>query len=126
MDNMTEINMSYEERINQRNRIISKINATKAEVDKYDEIINKIEEEIYKLKEKLEITKNEKQKLTNSLNDLKEELIKVGIAVPEAGNYETFDGLRGLKRDVNIKLIKYISDVKKIRQVLINFIYLFV
>jgi hypothetical protein len=38
--------LSYEERIKQRNRIISKINATKADVDKYDEIIKKIEEEI--------------------------------------------------------------------------------
>jgi predicted nuclease with TOPRIM domain len=126
MDNVTEISMSYEERIKQRNRIISKINATKAEVEKYDEIINKIEEEIYKLNEKLENIKNKRQNLTNTLNDLIEELNKVGIPVPEAGNYETFGGLVGMKRDVNLKLIKYISDVNKIRQVLAHFLHLFV
>jgi hypothetical protein len=46
MYNMTNISMSYKNRIKQRNRIISEINAKKAEVDKYDEIINKMRKKL--------------------------------------------------------------------------------
>jgi hypothetical protein len=55
-------------------------------------------------------------KLEKNIKDLDSEYISKGIPVPSFGEYEIKNGLLGVKRDLNLKLIKDLED-KEIEQV---------
>jgi hypothetical protein len=92
-------------------RIVSEVDAIRKKVDICEKKIKGIKSEIgcYKNKiKKLEVekqkTKREKWELNKLIKELEEKYIKVGIPIPENGNYEIEDGLLGMKRDINLKL----------------------
>jgi SMC interacting uncharacterized protein involved in chromosome segregation len=124
-----EQNMSYEERMKEREMIISEIDGVKAEVENWDRKMDEINIEIEGLKQKIknlhkeqEKHKKEKSKLLKKINDLEAILIKNGIPVPENGGFEISNGLLGMKRDINMKLTDYMTE-EQIRQVFILFFF---
>jgi predicted nuclease with TOPRIM domain len=106
---MEDMNMSFEERMKERKRIITMIDEIKSKIE---ELKNKIAQ----LEEELKNCGTTKLNLEKKVNDLKEEYIQKGIPVPSDGNFEILNGLLGAKRDVNLKLISGLRD-EKLRQV---------
>jgi chromosome segregation ATPase len=106
-----ETNLTYEERMKERKRVILEINEAKAELKELNKKISDLETQLRNLNK-------EKRNFKEIVFNLEEELIRKGIPVPEEGNYEIENGLLGAKRDLNLKLIR---DLKKkdIRQVFI-------
>jgi Skp family chaperone for outer membrane proteins len=147
------MSVTYEERNNQRNSLISlikeskiSINISKGKIKVYEEEIKRLNEEIEekykKMNEKIEnlkkkampgIVKLEEEReklekengnencnkdfLINTLKKLENIYEKCAIPVPEKGGYEIKNGLEGMKREINLKLTKYL-DITKIRSVL--------
>jgi hypothetical protein len=101
--------ITYKERMKERNKILTELNILKVKVE---EIKNKIKSE----KNELENFYIEKSELENKIKDLEEKFIKVGIPVPEDEEYEIVNGLFGMKRDINLKLIKYLEE-ENVKQV---------
>jgi hypothetical protein len=85
-----------------------------------------MKEAVYIYVEKELVYIKEITELEKVINNLKDELIKIGIPVPEIEGYEIVNGLLEMKRDVNLKLIYYL-DKKRIIEVffIILFIFLF-
>jgi predicted RNase H-like nuclease (RuvC/YqgF family) len=106
---MEEFNLNYSERMKERQRIVLEIDFKKSEIEKLNKKINNLEKE-------LKNWKIEKENLEETMNKLKEEYISNGIPVPSEGEYEIGNGLLGVKRDLNLKLIKDLED-KEIEQV---------
>jgi hypothetical protein len=129
---MIENNLSYEERLKERSRLISKIDEIQKKVDCCEKKIKGIKSEIGLYKNKIKKLEVEKQKIkrekwdfTKTINELREEYIKVGIAVPENGGYEIENGLSGMKRDINLKLTKFLDD-NQIKQVFVYCCFFFI
>jgi predicted nucleic acid-binding Zn-ribbon protein len=132
-----EKNLSYLERIKERQRIISEINSLQLQVDEINrkisdvelEIegfkmkINVLEKEIEIRKKKIEQHTKEKRKFENMMKELDEKYVKKGIPVPENEGYEISNGIPNMKRDINLKLVVFLND-DKVRQVYCLF-YLF-
>jgi hypothetical protein len=130
-----EEKLSYLEKIENKQKIISnilinilkindcdkKIAEIKSEEEKFEMEINNFEDlEIWEIKfaESVNNLEKEKTELEKIINNLKEELIIMGIAVPNNEEYEIENGLLDMKRDVNLKLVFYLADDEnKIRQV---------
>jgi chromosome segregation ATPase len=118
-----EDHLSYSERMKERTRIISEIDAVKIEITKWDDRINEIKVEIEEFKrkiqnleEELSTCKSEKETLIEKFTELKEKYIRDGIPVLENERYEIENGLLGMKRDINLKIAEYLTD-DKVRQV---------
>jgi hypothetical protein len=136
-----EKNLSYLEKIENKQKIISnilinilkinycdkKIAEIKSEKEKFEIEINNFEDlEICEIKfaEPVNNLEKEKTELEKIINNLKEELIVMGIPVPQNEGYEIMNGLLKMKRDVNLKLVFYLSDDDdKIRQVFVIIIF---
>jgi chromosome segregation ATPase len=120
-----EKRLSYEERMKERRRIISEIDAALLKIEDLDRKVNEKKNEIENLREKMktvekEIEAFEKEKSDHEkkINNLKEKHMKTGIPAPEGESegYEIANGLLGMKRDINIKTTEYLDD-EKIKQV---------
>jgi chromosome segregation ATPase len=106
---MEKVYLSYSERMKERERIVLEIDSKKSEIEKLNKKIKNLEKE-------LKNWKIEKENLEEMMNKLKEDYISKGIPVPSEGEYEIRNGLLGIKRDLNLKLIKDLED-KEIQQV---------
>jgi predicted nucleic acid-binding Zn-ribbon protein len=113
-------NMSYEERMKERKRLISEMDSIELKVKDWERKIEEIKNKKI-LEKELENTQSEKSEFERQLRELEKTYIKNGIPVPEEG-YEILNGLFGMKRDINLKLTKYL-DNDKIRQVLLFFYF---
>jgi DNA repair exonuclease SbcCD ATPase subunit len=113
----SEKGLSYIERMKERQRIISELNNYNCKLEKLKQRIEDNKQKMEDIKKELEKSNSEKTKLENYIKDLNEELIKNGIPVPEeTGKYEISNGILGMKRDINLKLILYLYN-DKIQQV---------
>jgi predicted nuclease with TOPRIM domain len=101
--------MNYEERMKERERIISEIDATKQKLQDLKEQISNPEND-------LDTFEKKKSKLEKRFKDLETKYSEDGIPVPEGGEYEIENGLSGMNRDINFKLTEYL-DEEQIRQV---------
>jgi DNA repair exonuclease SbcCD ATPase subunit len=132
-----EKNLSYLERMKEREKIISEINSLQLQVDETNRKISEIELEIksFKIKikdlekeieireKKIEEHIKEKRKVKNMMKDLDEKYVKKGIPIPENEGYEILNGIPNMKRDINLKLVGFLND-DKVRKVYFLF-YLF-
>jgi seryl-tRNA synthetase len=107
----------YEERIRIRKKLISKIDNIEQEMEVCSQKIKDNNKEIEELKNKIEnleenIVKEEekKKKFRKLLFEIKGEYVSKGIPVPEDGKYEIENGIVGMKRDINVKLMKNMFD----------------
>jgi hypothetical protein len=116
-------NMSYEERMKERRRLISEIDSIELKVKDRNRKIEEIKNKKI-LEKELEIIQNEKSEFERQLKELEKTYIKNGIPVPEKEGYEILNGLFGMKRDFNLKLTEHLDD-DKIREVLFYLFYLF-
>jgi chromosome segregation ATPase len=130
-----EKRLSYEERMKERRKIISEIDATLLKIKdlniKMDGKKNEIEnlrEKMKTVEKEIEAFKKEKSDLEREINDLKEKHMKIGIPVPEGKSegYEISKGLLGMKRDINIKTTEYLNDEKTKQVYLFYFFFLFI
>jgi hypothetical protein len=137
-----EKNLSYLEKIENKERIISnllinniklndceiKIAEIKSEEENFEMEINNVEdiekwenecsEPMKILQKEFEKYYKNKTELEKIINNLKEELIVMGIPVPQNEGYEIINGLLDMKRDIKLKLVFYlVDDDNKIRQV---------
>jgi hypothetical protein len=88
--------------------------------------INNLEDiEIWENKfgDRINALEKEQTELKEIINNLKEEVVVMGIPVPENEGYEIMNGLPNMRRDINLKLIFYLFDDNKIRQVFIIIIF---
>jgi predicted nucleic acid-binding Zn-ribbon protein len=114
-------NMSYEERMKERRRLISEMDFVKTKVKDWNRKIEEIKNQIEILEKELENTQSEKSEFEKQLRELEKTYIENGSPVPEEEGYEILNGLLGMKRDINLKLTEHLND-DKIRQVLFYFI----
>jgi hypothetical protein len=117
-------NMSYEERMKERRRLISKIDFVKTKVKDWDRKIEEIKNKKKISKKEQKIIQNEKLEFERQLRELERTYIENGIPAPEKEGYEILNGLLGMKRDINLKLTEHLDD-EQIRQVLFLFLFLF-
>jgi predicted DNA binding CopG/RHH family protein len=117
--------LSYSERMKERQRIILEIDSVKNMIKDCDKKAEIIECEIRSYKQKIKDlekelfeTNKKKSELENEIKEFNSDYIKIGIPVPENSGYEMLNGLPSMKRDINIKLIKFLND-NKIREVFI-------
>jgi predicted nucleic acid-binding Zn-ribbon protein len=132
-----EINLSYLERMKEREKIISEINSIQPkvlqisrkiseielEIESFKMKIKDVEKEIENRKKKIVDHKKEKAEFENMIRDLDEKYVKKGIPVPENEGYEILNGIPNMKRDINLKLVGFLN-IDKVRQVYCLF-YLF-
>jgi hypothetical protein len=138
-----EKSLTYLEKIEIKQRIISNILINTSALNDCDKKIAEInseekrffktsscddtekwENDFYKPLNDLE---KEKIELQNIINNLKEEFIIIGVPVPQNKGYEIVNGLLEMKRDVNLKLIFYLTDDEnEIRQVFLILIFNFI
>jgi predicted nuclease with TOPRIM domain len=125
-----EKNLSYLERMKEREKIISEINSIQSKVDETNKNISEIELEIegFKMKindlekeieirkKKIEEIVKEKRDFENMMKNLHEKYVEKGIPVPENEGYEILNGIPEMKRDVNLKLVAFLNN-DKVRQV---------
>jgi hypothetical protein len=136
-----EEKLSYLEKIENKQKIISNILINILKIIDCDKKIAKIksEEENFEMEmnnfediEKWEIKfgepinnlGKEKAELEKLIYNLKEEVIIMGIPVPNNKGYEIINGLPNMNRDVNLKLVFYLTDDNKIRQVFYYYYFL--
>jgi DNA repair exonuclease SbcCD ATPase subunit len=129
-----EVRLSYEERMEERKKIIVEIDGIKIKIENLSKNMKNIEikikefnDKMRKLKKEIKKCKEKKVNLFNEIKNLEKEYIEKGIPVPSLGKYEILNGLLGAKRDINIKLIRDLTDddVKQV-STLSYFIYLFI
>jgi TolA-binding protein len=113
---------SYEERIKIKNEMFAQIENLRIDICKCEnkiEIFKNQSEELKNLeehrKEFLDI-EAEKTTLEKDVDILIQSYLRVGIPVPEEGEYEVDNGLIGMNRDINIKLTKKL-EISEIREV---------
>jgi predicted nuclease with TOPRIM domain len=114
-------NMSYEERMKERRRLIAEMDFVKTKVKDWNRKIEEIKNKIEILEKELKNIQNEKSEFETELKELEKTYI---IPVPEKEGYEILNGFLGMKRDINLELTEYLDD-DKIRQVLFILFYLF-
>jgi TolA-binding protein len=99
-----EKSKSYSERMEERNKIILKINELKDEVKKLNEKIKELNEKIKEYLKEKKKTKKEKEEKEKEIKELESEYIKKGIPVPETEKgeevkgYEILNGIIGMKQ----------------------------
>jgi hypothetical protein len=83
-----------------------------------NKIINDIKGKIKFIRTEEKKDEMEKVRKNNELKDLESKYLKIGIPVPESKGYDfnIENGLFGMKRDINIKLTKYLKE-PDVRQV---------
>jgi predicted nucleic acid-binding Zn-ribbon protein len=81
-------NMSYEERMKERRRLISEMDFVKTKVKDWNRKIEEIKKQIEILKKELENTQSEKSEFEKQLRKVEKTYIKNGIPVPEKEGYE--------------------------------------
>jgi predicted nucleic acid-binding Zn-ribbon protein len=113
-------NISYEERMKERRRLITEIDSIELKVKDWNRKIEKIKNKIEILEKELEIIQNEKSQFDRQLRELEAIYNKQINPVGECKGYEILNGLLGMKRDINLKLTEHLDD-EQIRQILIIF-----
>jgi predicted nucleic acid-binding Zn-ribbon protein len=110
----TKKKLSYEERMKERRNIISKIDEIRPKLQHLKEKMENLEKE-------LKVCQKKKLDFEKQISDLEAIYMKDINPVREIKGYEVENGLPGMKRDINLKLVKHL-DEDKIREVfLINF-----
>jgi hypothetical protein len=104
-----EVSLTYEDRMKEREKILLKIDKEKTKLGNLNMKIADIEKQLnyYKL---------EVFELESNIKNLQDEFMQKGIPVPLGGNFEISNGLVGVKRDLNLKLIRDVGE-KDMRQV---------
>jgi protein subunit release factor A len=110
-----EVILSYEKKIEKRNEVKAKIEEVQKELEKVKDKIKNMKNELNIGKgengeREVEKTKSEECVLEKKIRDLNEELIKIPIPVPEEGDFEILNGIIGIKRDLNLKLVRGFDD----------------
>jgi hypothetical protein len=115
--------VTYERREMERREIISKIEECDFLIEEYEKKvknfraeINDLEEQVKIIQESLEDVESKKHQIELEKKYLEKEYSDSGIPVPDSKDFNITDGLLGMKRDLNLKLVKHLSD-DKIRQV---------
>jgi predicted RNase H-like nuclease (RuvC/YqgF family) len=100
---------SYKKRMIERRNIISKMDVIRPK-------IQKLKENMENLEKQLEACQKKKVDLEKQLGDLEAIYMKDINVVGESEGFEIENGLSGMKRDINLKLVEHL-DEDKIRQV---------
>jgi seryl-tRNA synthetase len=98
-----KISLKFEERMKVRKEILSKIDEDKRKLERLIKKIIDLEKQVKNCEE-------EKQELEKRIKNHKEKYIESTIPVPPDGDYEICNGLLGMKRDLNLKLVNDLGD----------------